>query len=231
MMRLHFIDPWDDQTPFPPPDAALIDPPGLLAAGGSLRPQRLLMAYRHGIFPWYSEGDPVLWWSPDPRCVIFPERIHVSRRLARRMRRNPFTITRDHAFAAVVDGCASPRAGDTGTWILPEMAAAYRRMHELGHATSFEIWDDDTLVGGIYGIHLGRVFFGESMFSRRSDASKIALVTAARADDIELIDCQLPTDHLHSMGAEPIPRARFLDLLREHGAARGGDHEGANGDR
>ena len=218
MRRLHFIDPWDDHSPFPPHDLALDNPPGLLAAGGSLRPQRLLMAYRRGIFPWFSEGDPVLWWSPDPRCVIFPQRIHVARRLARRMRQAPFTLTRNQAFAEVVTHCAQPRRGDVGTWIVPEMIAAYRGMHELGHAISFECWEGDELVGGMYGIHLGHVFFGESMFSHRSDASKIALVTAAQADDIALIDCQLPTAHLERMGAEMIPRTRFLDLLHEHGA-------------
>lgn len=219
-MSLHFIDPWNDHSPFPPHDAALAAPAGLLAAGGSLRPPRLIAAYRRGIFPWYAEGDPILWWSPDPRCVLFPERLHVARRLRRRMRTMAFTITRDRAFAAVVAGCARPRRGEGGTWILPEMAAAYTRMHELGYATSFEIWDDGQLAGGIYGIHLGHVFFGESMFSSRTDASKIALVAAARADDIDLIDCQLATPHLERMGAELIPRGRFLDLLGEHGAAR-----------
>lgn len=218
-MPLPVMPPWDDRVPFPPVDAALSAPDGLLAAGGSLRPPRLLAAYRHGIFPWYAEGDPILWWSPDPRCVIFPEHLHISRRFHRRLRRAPFALTRNAAFAAVVDACAQPRADDHGTWILPEMAAAYVHMHELGYATSFECWEGDELVGGVYGIHLGRVFFGESMFSRRSDASKVALVTAATADDIALIDCQLATDHLQRLGAELIPRTRFVALLHEHGAS------------
>lgn len=217
-ISLPVLDPWDDQTPFPPPEQALDEPPGLLAAGGSLRPGRLLAAYRRGIFPWYGAGDPVLWWTPDPRCVIFPERLHVSRRLRRKLRQVPLTVTRDTAFGAVVAGCAAPRAGEGGTWILPEMRVAYERMHALGHATSFECWQRGRLVGGIYGIHLGRVFFGESMFSRVSDASKIALHSAACADDIDLIDCQLPTAHLERLGAELIPRQRFLALLDALGA-------------
>ena len=219
-MTLPLIAPWDDSTPFPPDDTALNAPAGLLAAGGSLRPARLLAAYRRGIFPWYSEGDPILWWTPDPRCVIFPERLHVSHRLRRRLRQQPFTLTRDTAFTEVVAGCAAPRRGEIGTWILPEMVDAYVRMFELGHATSFECWQDNRLVGGIYGIHLGDVFFGESMFSRRADASKAALVAAARAEDIALIDCQLSTPHLERMGAEQIPRQRFVELLATHGASQ-----------
>lgn len=218
-MSLPILPPWDDREPFPPVANALAAPNGLLAAGGSLRPPRLLAAYRHAIFPWYAEGDPILWWSPDPRCVLFPEHLHIGRRLARRLRRAPFALTRDAAFTDVVDACAQPRAGDHGTWILPEMAAAYVRMHELGYATSFECWEDGELVGGVYGIHLGHVFFGESMFSRRSDASKIALATAASVDDIALIDCQLANDHLQRLGAELIPRSRFIELLQVHGAS------------
>ncbi len=217
-MTLPMIAPWDDTTPFPPDDAALYAPAGLLAAGGSLRPTRLLAAYRRGIFPWYSEGDPILWWTPDPRCVIFPERLHISRRLRRRLRQQPFAITRDTAFTEVVAACAAPRPGEIGTWILPEMIDAYVRLFELGHATSFECWQDEELVGGVYGAHLGHVFFGESMFSRRADASKVALAEAAGAADIALIDCQLNNAHLERMGAEEIPRQRFVELLATHGA-------------
>lgn len=221
-MPIPYLPPWDDEIPFPPPSTALDEPPGLLAAGGSLRPARLLAAYRNGIFPWYGEGDPILWWSPDPRCVIFPESLHISRRLRRTLRRRPFTVTRDRAFRAVVEGCARPRSGDSGTWILPEMAEAYAVMHRRGCATSFECWDESGLVGGIYGMHLGRVFFGESMFSRRTNASKIALAHAAAADDIALIDCQLPNPHLERLGAREIPRAEFLALLERHGATTAG---------
>lgn len=218
-ITLPILDPWDDHAPFPPTDSALAEPAGLLAAGGSLRPPRLLAAYRRGIFPWYGEDDPILWWSPDPRCVIFPERFHVARRLRRKIRQQPLRVTRNQAFEAVVGACAQPRRDDYGTWILAEMQAAYTRMFDLGYATAFECWQDEHLVGGVYGVHLGRVFFGESMFSRVSDASKIALHAAACADDVELIDCQLPTPHLESLGAELIARERFLELLRKYGAS------------
>lgn len=209
----------DDTAPFPPVDNAERVPNGLLAVGGSLRPQRLLNAYRHGIFPWFSAGEPILWWSPDPRCVLFPERLHVPRSLRRTLNRGTFEITRNADFDGVIQGCAAPRPGSPGTWLVPAMIEAYRELHRLGHATSLECWADGELAGGIYGVHLGRVFFGESMFSRRSDASKVALLEVARAADVALIDCQMPTPHLARLGAESIPRVRFTDLLARLGAA------------
>ena len=208
----------DDTVPFPPVEGAARVPNGLLAVGGSLRPRRLLQAYRHGIFPWFSEGEPVLWCSPDPRCVLFPERLHVPRSLRRTLNRGVFGVTRDADFDGVIRGCAMPRPGSPGTWIVPAMIDAYRELHRLGHATSFECWADGELAGGIYGVHLGRVFFGESMFSRRSDASKVALLHVARAADVALIDCQMPNAHLARLGAESIARARFVELLARLGA-------------
>lgn len=203
----------DDSVPFPPVDTAAREPNGLLAVGGSLRPRRMLDAYRQGIFPWFGHGEPILWWSPDPRCVLFPDRLHVSRRLRRTLNRAVFTVTRNQDFEAVVRGCAEPRAGSPGTWIVPAMIDAYIELHRLGYATSFECWRDGRLAGGIYGVHLGRVFFGESMFSRATDASKVALAATAAAADIELIDCQLSNPHLERMGAEEIPRPRFHALI------------------
>jgi len=177
------LDPRDPDAPFPPAEAALREPNGLLAVGGDLSPRRLLRAYRSGAFPWYGEGQPILWWSPDPRAVLLPERVRVSRSLRRTLRRGLFRVTVDRAFDAVIEACATvPRPGQDGTWITPEMAAAYRRLHRLGHAHSVEAWTrDGELAGGLYGVAIGRVFFGESMFSRRSDASKVALVTLCRA--------------------------------------------------
>jgi len=208
----------DDEAPFPPVERATQVPNGLLAVGGSLRPRRLLAAYQRGIFPWFGEGEPVLWWSPDPRCVILPERFHISRSLRRRLNGDTFTITRNTDFAGVIRGCAEPRPGSPGTWIVPAMIDAFLALHDLGHAVSFEVWDGQSLVGGVYGVQLGQVFFGESMFSRRTDASKVALAHVAAAPDIALIDCQLPNPHLERLGAETIPRARFLQRLRELGA-------------
>ena len=207
----------DDGVPFPPVDTAAREPNGLLAVGGSLRPRRMLDAYRNGIFPWFGHGEPILWWSPDPRCVIFPGRLHVSRRLRRTLNRGVFTVTRNRDFEAVVHGCAEPRAGSPGTWIVPAMIDAYIELHRLGYATSFECWHEGRLAGGIYGVHLGRVFFGESMFSRATDASKVALTATAAATDIDLIDCQLSNPHLERMGAEEIPRSRFRALIARLG--------------
>ncbi|HHW78074.1 MAG TPA: leucyl/phenylalanyl-tRNA--protein transferase [Xanthomonadaceae bacterium] len=215
-MRLPWLDPRDDNQPFPHPDRALTEPDGLLAAGGSLNPRRLLRAYRLGIFPWYSPGQPVLWWSPDPRLVLFPEHVKVSRSLRKTLRKGSFTVTADTAFAAVVEACAAPRAPEPGTWITPEMQRAYCRLHRLGHAHSVETWRQGELVGGLYGVALGRVFYGESMFSRMNDASKVALVLLAaqlKRWDFAVIDCQVRTDHLSRMGALEIPRATFLQLL------------------
>jgi leucyl/phenylalanyl-tRNA--protein transferase len=218
-MRLPWLDPRDDNQPFPHPDRALAEPSGLLAAGGSLSPRRLLRAYRLGIFPWYSSGQPILWWSPDPRLVLFPERIKISRSLRKTLRRGSFAVTADTDFAAVVAACAGPRGLDLGTWITPEMHRAYCRLHRLGHAHSIEIWHGDGLVGGLYGVAVGQVFYGESMFSLMNDASKVALVLLAaqlRRWGFAMIDCQVRTDHLLRMGAVEIPRAIFLELLQRY---------------
>lgn len=217
MLPVTFLPPDDDTVPFPPVHHALPEPNGLLAIGGNLRPRRLLQAYRNGVFPWFARDEPILWWSPDPRCVLFPEEFHVSRSLRRTWRRGRFEVTRDRAFPAVVRACAEPRPGSPGTWILPRMVDAYNELHRLGCATSFECWQDDELAGGIYGVHLGRMFFGESMFSRRSDASKVALWHVLESDDVALVDCQLENPHLQRLGARRIPRERFLALLDEHG--------------
>ena len=201
---------------FPSPELA---EDGLLAVGGDLSVERLLLAYRHGIFPWYSRGDPILWWSPDPRMVLLPERVHISRRLQRTIRQGRFRFTSDTAFAEVIAACANiPRRHERGTWITPEMRQAYIRLHEAGYAHSFEVWRDDVLVGGVYGVSLGACFFGESMFSRVSDASKAALAIARDqflAWDIRLIDCQIATPHLHRMGGREMPRTTFPRLIEE----------------
>ncbi len=216
-MRLPWLDPHDDGQPFPPPDRALTEPDGLLAAGGSLAPRRLLRAYRQGIFPWYSVGQPILWWSPDPRLVLFPETVNVSRSLRQTLKKGRFTLTADTAFEAVITACAGPRVGqEAGTWITPEMNRAYRRLYRLGHAHSIETWRQGELVGGLYGVAVGQIFFGESMFSTMSDASKVALALLAaqlRRWDFALIDCQVRTQHLARMGAVEIARATFLRLL------------------
>ncbi len=199
--------------PFPPVEHALDQPDGLLAAGGSLTTRRLVEAYSLGIFPWFNEGDPILWWSPDPRTVLQPSRLHVSHSLRKKLRKEAFLVTIDRAFARVLDGCAAPRAGDTGTWLGPPMRRAYTALHTAGLAHSIEVWMDGELAGGIYGVAIGRMFFGESMFSRRTDASKIAMARLAAQLDrwaYPLIDCQLETDHLLSLGAEHMSRRRFV---------------------
>jgi leucyl/phenylalanyl-tRNA--protein transferase len=205
----------DDPEAFPAPERA--DRSGLLAVGGDLRPARLLAGYRRGIFPWYSEGQPILWHSPDPRFVLLPERLHVSRSLEKVLRRGTYSLRADTAFDAVVEGCAeAPRPGQDGTWITPEMRAAYGTLHQMGHAHSVEAWKEGQLVGGLYGVAVGRLFFGESMFSRAPDASKAAFASAARAlfaAGCLLIDCQVETEHLAHFGAEEVPRRRFLRLL------------------
>jgi len=196
---------------FPDPEHA--DANGLLAAGGDLTPETLISAYRKGIFPWYEAGGPILWWSPDPRMVLFPDTFHCSRRLARRMRQNIFRVSENEAFIEVMKACADRREG---TWITPEMMAAYARLFDLGHAGSIEVWDGEKLAGGLYGVHLTRVFFAESMFHRRTDASKIALarlVRLAQQNGWLLIDCQFHTGHLASLGAIEMPRRQFLHLL------------------
>lgn len=218
MSGLIWLDPDGDPRAFPPCDRALKEPAGLLAAGGDLRPERILAAYRRGIFPWYSPEQPILWWSPDPREVLFPEEFRRSRSLAKRERQVGWDVRTNCDFAAVIDACAGPRRGEHGTWITPEMRAAYLHLHTLGYAHSIETWFQDELVGGLYGLQIGQVFFGESMFSRRTDASKIALSTLVRtatARQIALIDCQLPSAHLKSLGSRSLPRSDFLPLLRQ----------------
>jgi leucyl/phenylalanyl-tRNA--protein transferase len=206
----------DSPDAFPPVDRALREPDGLLAAGGDLSPQRLLAAYRRGIFPWYSRGQPILWWCPDPRAVLFPERLKVSRSLAKSIRNRGFTTQVDTAFRDVIRACGSPELRPGGTWLSPEMRAAYLRLHRLGYAHSVETWRESKLVGGLYGVALGRVFFGESMFSIERDASKVALqrlCSELTMRGVELIDCQMATPHLMSLGAELVPRPRFIQLL------------------
>ena len=211
--------PWlEGSTPFPPPDQALEEPNGLLAAGGDLSPERLLDAYRQGIFPWYGEGEPILWWSPDPRMLLFPSDLVVSRSLKKKLRNSAYEIRFDHAFSTVMRACAGPRPGQPGTWITRAMHAAYNRLHRLGYAHSVETWTEGELAGGLYGVSLGRVFFGESMFAHRSDASKLALVALVnklKQDGCEMIDCQVHTSHLESLGARAIPRSEFLRRLGE----------------
>ena len=211
-----WLAPDDPPECFPLPERALQDPPGLLAAGGDLSSERLLAAYRRGIFPWYSPGQPVLWWSPDPREVLFPQEFHCSRSLARSLRQRGFQYSFDRDFAAVIDACAAPRARSPGTWITPEMRSAYCQLHRLGIAHSVEVRRAGALVGGLYGVRMGRVFCGESMFSHETDASKAAmhaLVEQCLADGTALIDCQVPSAHLRTLGSRPISRAQFLSHL------------------
>ncbi|MFZ5556576.1 MAG: leucyl/phenylalanyl-tRNA--protein transferase [Pseudomonadota bacterium] len=204
--------------PFPPVERALRSPNGLLAAGGDLSAERLLDAYRHGIFPWFNDGEPILWWSPDPRMVLFPAEVKVSRSLRKRLRRGGYSIRCDSAFRDVVEACADTRAGHPGTWITPAMRDAYGRLHRLGYAHSVETWIDGALAGGLYGVAIGRAFFGESMFARATDASKIALVHLARQLqrwEFGVIDCQMSTPHLASLGSRELPRADFTRLVAE----------------
>jgi len=200
---------------FPAP--SLANEQGLLAAGGDLEPETLLAAYSQGIFPWYSEGQPILWWSPDPRMVLFPNEFYCSRRLARRLGQSRYRLSHNEAFSLVIRVCARiPRKGEQGTWILPEMISAYERMHVLGHAQSVEVWEKGDLIGGLYGVFHRDVFFAESMFSCKTDASKMALavlVEQAVQQDWKLIDCQFHTEHLANLGAREIPREQFLRLI------------------
>jgi len=211
--------PWlDASTDFPPADRALREPNGLLAAGGDLSIPRLLDAYRHGIFPWFNPGEPILWWSPDPRMVLVPEEFRISHSLRKTLHRQTFEVRFDTAFESVMRACAAPRDGQAGSWIHDDMIAAYCALHELGYAHSVESWQGGQLVGGLYGVAIGRMFYGESMFSRVSDASKVALAHLARQLerwDFGLIDCQMNTPHLASLGAREIPRAAFLARVQE----------------
>jgi leucyl/phenylalanyl-tRNA--protein transferase len=200
-------------------DQALREPPGLLAAGGDLSPARLLAAYERGVFPWYSAQQPILWWSPDPRMVLFPEEFNCSRSLRKTIRTGPYTTRVDHAFAATIRGCAAPRRSGPETWLNAEMIGSYEQLHALGFGHSIETYHGEELVGGLYGIQLGQIFFGESMFSRERDASKIAmarLVEECRARGIKLIDCQVASAHLASLGAREVTRNQFATLLRLH---------------
>lgn len=210
--------PWlRPQAPFPPLDQALADPNGLLAASAELTPERLLEAYRHGVFPWYSEGQPVLWWSPDPRMVLFVDELRVSRSLRKVVRSGRFEIRVDTAFRHVMEGCAlAPRPGQLGTWITPQVIDAYTRLHRAGHAHSVEAWQDGELVGGLYGVAIGRMFYGESMYAQAPDASKVALVHLVgllRSNGMPLIDCQQETQHLARFGARAISRREFAKHL------------------
>ena len=211
--------PWlEAEDPFPPVTRALREPNGLLAAGADLSVARLTEAYRRGIFPWYGEGQPLLWWSPNPRMVLFPPELRLSRSLRKRLRRRDYVIRCDSAFDAAVRACAAPRAGQSGTWITEEMIAAYGALHCQGLAHSVETWIDGELVGGLYGVALGRMFYGESMFARATDASKVALahlVKQLARWNFGMIDCQMQTAHLASFGAREIPRAEFTRNLRE----------------
>jgi leucyl/phenylalanyl-tRNA--protein transferase len=201
---------------FPSVENALREPNGLLAVGGDLSPERLLEAYSKGIFPWFNADEPILWWSPNPRMVLFPEEIKISRSLRKTLKKDHYQIRTDGSFTQVMHACASSRKGQTGTWIHPEMIAAYTALHDMGLAHCVETWMDGELVGGLYGVALGQVFFGESMFSRVSDASKIALVHLAKQLqrwEFGLIDCQVKTGHLTSLGAREIPRSEFSQQL------------------
>jgi leucyl/phenylalanyl-tRNA--protein transferase len=210
------LNPRSDELRFPPVELA--SPEGLLAVGGDLRAERLLEAYRHGIYPWYNVDQPILWWSPDPRAVLFPDKLHISRSLKRSLRLGGFTVTLDTKFREVMLFCAGPRLQypEGGTWITPAMVKAYVRLHELGYAHSVETWRDGQLVGGLYGVALGGIFFGESMFTCVPDASKVALVCLVRQLQtwgFRIFDCQQPSDHVKALGAEEIPRREFLDHL------------------
>jgi leucyl/phenylalanyl-tRNA--protein transferase len=211
--------PWLGSKPiFPSVTRALREPNGLLAAGGTLTPEWLLAAYRHGIFPWFNDGEPILWWSPDPRMVVFPDQVRITRSLRKTLRNAAYEVRLDHDFPAVIRACAAPRDPRGGTWITTEIQDAYIRMHELGYAHSVETYIDGELAGGLYGMALGRAFYGESMFSRRTDASKIAFAHLARfleQREFRVLDCQMTTSHLASLGGREIPRSSFVGLLDE----------------
>ncbi|MBX2839288.1 MAG: leucyl/phenylalanyl-tRNA--protein transferase [Gammaproteobacteria bacterium] len=216
-MPIPFIAPNDEQTPFPAVSDALQEPNGLLMAGGSLSPARLLGAYSQGIFPWYEEDDPILWWSPDPRCILLPKDIRITRSLGKTIRSGRFEITENLAYGEVMKQCGAPRASSQGTWVTQAMIDAYCTLNKMGLARSLEVWMGHKLVGGLYGIVLGRVFIGESMFSRERDASKTAMVHLAQSGKYDVIDCQLETDHLCSMGAMSVRRQHYIELLNQHG--------------
>jgi leucyl/phenylalanyl-tRNA---protein transferase len=218
-MNLPILDENNPAQPFPSLQKALQDPNGLLAVGGCLSSVRLLNAYRHGAFPWFSENDPILWWSPDPRLVLFPEKLNISKKLAKTIRQNKFDVTVNQAFDLVIEQCAQLRADGQGTWISDDIKLAYSTLHQQGFAHSFEAWQNGELVGGLYGVALGKIFFGESMFHCVTDASKVAFIHCVdylKQHDFKLIDCQVYSSHLASFGAIEIPRAEFSKLLAEH---------------
>jgi len=222
-MPIPFLAPDDELTDFPDVSNALSEPDGLLMAGGNLSPGRLLSAYRSGIFPWYEEGEPILWWSPNPRCVIWPESIRITRSLSKTIRSGKYEVTENLAYREVMKQCGAPRANSSGTWVTDAMIDAYCKLHEFGFARSLEVWMGPRLVGGLYGIQLGRLFIGESMFSRERDASKVALAYLAQTGKYDLIDCQLENPHLMSMGSQTISRRRYIECLHKYG-----DLENAN---
>ncbi len=219
-MQLPILDPAKPNQKFPLVESALIDPDGLLAIGGCLSAVRLMNAYQKGIFPWYSPGEPILWWSPNPRLVLFPEKLKISRSLGKTIRKGRFKITFDQAFTQVMQYCAEPRSKEIGTWITEDILLAYAQLHQQGIAHSIEAWQDEKLVGGLYGVAIGQVFFGESMFHRAADASKVSfchLIEKLSDWNYQLIDCQVHTQHLISLGAEEINRQDFSSLLQCYG--------------
>lgn len=215
-IRLHWLDPRNPSEPFPPPADALANPNGLLAIGGDLTVPRLLRAYASGVFPWFNPNEPILWWSPDPRAILDPGAFHVSRSLLKRLNRGDFALSLDRAFGDVIDACGGPRRGSRGTWLGSQMRHAYGELHRAGYCHSVEVWHEGRLAGGLYGVALGRAFFGESMFSHRPDGSKIALWALCRqleAWAFPVLDCQIGSAHLYRLGAQEIPRSRFLRRL------------------
>jgi leucyl/phenylalanyl-tRNA---protein transferase len=222
MDKLYWLDPNGPVDTFPDPNLALTEPSGLLAVGGDLSPDRLLVAYRQGIFPWYSEGQPILWWSPDPRLVLFPGQLSVARSLRKQLRQKTYQVTLDQDFPGVIRACARPRRNAEDTWITPELQSAYTRLHRMGYAHSVEAWEHGKLVGGLYGLSIGRIFFGESMFSLRANASKVALTYLCyqlQRWNFPLIDCQVQSEHLQRLGAQTIPRNDFLRYLEQFSPA------------
>ncbi len=214
MTSIAWLDP--DSIAFPPLSHALREPNGLLAAGGDLSAPRLIAAYRRGIFPWFDDEQPLLWWSPDPRCVLYPEQLHISKSLKKALSKQDYTVTFDSDFESVIVACSAPRATSADTWITADMKQAYLELHQTGIAHSVEVWRNDRLIGGLYGLAMGRLFFGESMFSAERDGSKIAfvhLVEQLRSWGYYLIDCQVHSDHLASLGASEIPRGEFAAIL------------------
>ena len=213
-----------ENTPFPDPSSA--DKSGLLAVGGSLTNERLIEAYSKGVFPWYSEGDPVLWWSPDPRILLFPDDLHISRKMRGLLKKEAFKVTIDKQFESVIENCSAPRRDGEGTWITADMKSSYMGLHHDGFAHSVEVWKGDDLAGGLYGICFGKMFFGESMFSKTSNSSKFGFIKLSqylRNKEFLFIDCQIDSQHLRSLGAAPVSRHKFLRILR-----KGLKHNGIN---